>query len=98
MEDTGVIVRRNSEWSAKTKFPFKKKRLPLLHVVHNYISLNKYIIKLQYPVYWLEKTIDMVIKLDFKVFFSSDIINSYWIILIKESNCNKIGFLISNGQ
>lgn len=98
MEDAGVIVRRSSEWGAGTKFPPKKKGSPLLRVVQNYIPLNKHTIRSQYPVHRLEETIDVVIKPGFKVFFSSDAANGYWGIPMKESDCNKTGFLTRNRQ
>lgn len=65
MEDGGVTVRRSSERGAKTKFPSNKKRSPLLRVVHNYLHLNKNNIKSKHPVYRLEETINVVIKLGF---------------------------------
>ena len=98
MKDAGVIVQRSSEWDARTKFPPKKKRSSLLRVVYNYISLNKHTIQSHYPVHRLEATIDVVIKPRFKVYFSGYIVNSYWGIQMKESDCNKTGFLTPNGQ
>lgn len=98
MEDVGVIVRRSSEWKARTKFPPKTKGSSLFCIVHNYIALNNFTIKSQYPVHCLEEIIDIVIKAGFKVFFLSDAVNGYWGIPMKESDCNKTGFLTINGQ
>lgn len=98
MEDARVIIRRSSKWGARTKFPPKKKGLSLLQVVYNYIPLNKHTIQLQYPVHRLEKTINIIIKPGFKVYFSSDTVNSYWEIPMKEFDCNKTRFLTPNRQ
>ncbi len=98
IENAGVIVRRSSEWGAKTKFLPKKKRSSILRVVHNYIPHNKNTTQSQYQIHRLEETIDVVIKPWFKVYFSNDVGNSYWRIPLKESDCNKTGFLTPNGQ
>lgn len=75
---------------------FLKKKFCHFYIWFNYISFNKYTIKSKYPIYWLEKTIDVVIILGFKVFFSNNTVNSYWKILMKEFNYNKTGFFIFN--
>lgn len=53
----------------KNKVFSKQKGLLLLCIIYNYILLNKYIIKIQYLIYQLEKTIDIIIKPGFKIFF-----------------------------
>lgn len=67
-------------------------------MIYYYIFLNKYTIKLQYSIHWLKKTIDVVIKPGFKIFFFSSVVNGYQKILIKKFDYNKSGFLIPNEQ
>ena len=82
----------------RTKFPLKKKGSPKLQVGHNFILVNHYTIKLLYPVYNLEKTLNAAIQPRFGVYFMSDAANRYWAILIKAEDCNKTGFITPNGQ
>lgn len=76
MEDAGIIVRRSSPWGARTKFPPKKKGSTQLRVVHNFIPVSNHTIISQYPVYRLEEVVDILIKPEFTVFFTSDAANS----------------------
>lgn len=98
MEDAGIIVRQNSPWVARAKFPPKKKGSEDLRVVHNFVPLNKYTIKSSYPVHRLEKVLDTIIKPGYNCYFSSDAANGYWAILMKQGDVNKTGFMTPNGQ
>jgi len=98
MEDAGIIVRRSSAWGARTKFPPKKKGSTQLRVVHNFIPVNSHTIKSQYPVHRLEEVVDILIKPEFTVYFTSDAANSYWGIPMRITDINKTGFLTPNGQ
>lgn len=40
MEDVGIIIRRCSEWGARTKFPPKNKGSSEMNVVRNYIPFK----------------------------------------------------------
>ncbi len=66
--------------------------------MHNFISVNSYTIKSSYSIHRLEKVIDILIKFEFTVYFSSDAANEYWEISMRIVDINKIGFLISNEQ
>lgn len=98
MEEAGIILRAASEWGSRTKFPPKKKGSELLRVVHNFIPLNLWTIKPQWPMHRIEDVVDTVIQPRFKVWFSSDASNSYWAILIKPGDEYKTGIITPNGQ
>ena len=98
LEDADIIVRRSSEWGARTKFPPKKKDLPLFRIVHNYIPVNKYTIKSAYPMHRLEEVMDILMKPRHNTYFTLDAANGYWAIFMKPEDCNKTGFLTPNGQ
>src|SRR4051812_44707656 len=51
MEEAGILVRGSSEWGAMTLFPLKKKGSEDLRIVHNFIPINRYTIKPQYPMH-----------------------------------------------
>lgn len=76
----------------------QEEKLSFLLVVYNYILFNKYNILSQHPIYWLEEIIEVIIKLRFKLFLSSEVTNNYSEIYIKEFNYNKTGFMIPNCQ
>lgn len=98
MKDAGIITRRSSPWGARTKFPPKKKGSSELRVVHNFIPVNRYTIKSQYPVHSLEETLNAAIRPGFGVYFMSDAANGYWAIPMKAEDCSKMGFITPNGQ
>lgn len=61
MENAGIITQQSSSLGARTKFPLKKKGFLELRVVHNFITINCYTIKLQYLIHSLEKTLNVAI-------------------------------------
>ncbi len=69
-----------------------------MRVIHNFIPVNRYTIKSQYPVHSLEETLNTAIRPEFGVYFMSDTANSYWAIPMKVEDCNKTGFITPNGQ
>ncbi len=98
MEDAGIITRRSSPWGAQTKVPPKKKGSPELRVVHNFIPVNRYTIKSQYPVHSLEETLNTGnTAWIWGFYFMSDAANGYWAIPMKAEDCNKTGFITPNG-
>ena len=69
-----------------------------MRIVHNFISVNCFTIKSQYPVHSLEKTLNTAIRLGFGVYFMSDAANGFWAIPMKAEGYNKTGFIPPNGQ
>ena len=98
LEDAGIITRRSSPWGARTKFPPKKKGSELLRVVHNFIPLNRFTIKSAYPMHRLEEVLNILIRPQYKVHFSTDAANGYWAIPMKYSDINKTGIITPSGQ
>lgn len=43
-------------------------------MIHNYISLNDCTVKMQYSVHKIEKVINILMKLKFKIFFFTNAI------------------------
>ena len=57
MEQAGLILRCDSDWGARTKYPPKpNKDVRELRVVHNYININRWTRKSQYPTPRLAQT------------------------------------------
>lgn len=98
MEEAGIIMRAASDWGARTQFPPKKKGSDALRVVHNFIPVNKYTIKPQYPMHRIDEVIDTLIKPRYRAFFSTDASNGYWAIPIKAGDEYKAGFVTPHGQ
>lgn len=98
MKDVEIIVRRSNAWEVQTKFSLKKKEFTQLRVIHNFISINSHTIKSQYSIHRLKKVIDILIKLEFTIYFISDAVNSYWEISMRITDINKTEFLILNNQ
>ncbi|SLM34951.1 Ribonuclease H-like domain [Lasallia pustulata] len=88
----------SSNWAARTKFPPKKKGSDQLRVVHNFIPVNKCTIKSEYPMHRLEEVLDILIKLRFSCYFSTDASNSYWAVPIKAGDEYKAGIITPHGQ
>lgn len=65
-------------------------------MVHNFIPINNYTIKSFYSMHRLEKVLNIIIKPGYDVYFIADASNGYWVVPIKESDCNKIGFVTLN--
>ena len=61
MVDTGILSIRSSEWSAATLFPLKKPGSKEFRIVNNFININKWTIKSQYPIYSMDTVINTVI-------------------------------------
>ena len=98
MEEAGIIMRAASDWGARTQFPPKKKGSDALRVVHNFIPVNKFTIKPQYPMHRIDEVIDTIIKPKYRVFFSTDASNGYWAVPIKAGDEYKTGFVTPHGQ
>lgn len=98
MEEAGIITRAASDWGARSQFPPKKKGSDDLRVVHNFIPVNKYTIKPQYPGHRIDEVIDTVIKPRYRAFFCTDAANGYWAVLIKDGDQYKTGFVTPHGQ
>ena len=62
MEEAGIITRAASDWEARSQFPPRKKESDQPWVVHNFIAVNKYTIKPQYPMHRIDEVIDTIIK------------------------------------
>ena len=45
--------------------------------MHNFILMNKYIIKLIYLIYRIDEIIDIIIKLKFDIYFYINAFNDY---------------------
>ena len=88
----------SNEWGAKTKFPSRKKRSDRLRVVHNFIPVNKYTLKPQYPMYCLEKVLETLLRPKFKCFVSINASNGYWAVPMKKEHKNKMGIVTPHGQ
>jgi hypothetical protein len=98
MKEANLIIRMNSDKNARTKFSSKKKELNQLKMIHNYISLNDCIVKMQYSMHKIEKVINILMKLKFKMFFFMNVIWKYWAIIIKKENVYKTKFVSSHEQ
>lgn len=97
MDNAGILTQKSSPWKARTNFPLKKKGSKELKVVHNFIPINKYTIKLSYQIYRLEEILNIIIKPGYDVYFIADVSNGYWAVPIKVSDCNITGFMTLNG-
>lgn len=98
MEDAGIIVKAASNWEAQSQFPPKKKGFDQLRVVHNFIPVNKFTIKPQYPMHRIDEVIDTIIKPKIRVFFITDASNGYWAVPIKQGDEYKARFITPHGQ
>lgn len=67
-------------------------------MIHNFIPVNKYTIKPQYPMHRIDEVIDTIIKPKHKAFFSTDASNGYWAVPIKEGDQYKTGFVTPHDQ
>lgn len=65
-------------------------------MVHNFIPINKYIIKSSYLIHRFKKILNTIIKLSYNDYFIADVSNSYCVISIKENDYNKTGFVTLN--
>jgi hypothetical protein len=78
LEDAGIIVRCESPWAARTKFP--RKSNGKLRMVHVYCGLNSATVKTNYPTARIETVLDTIMIAQNRVYFSSDASNGYWAI------------------
>jgi len=74
IEEVGLIFRCDSDWGARTKFPLKSRADTLpkesrLHMVHNFISLNRVTEKSRYPCPRIEQIVYTVVKTGKRLFF-----------------------------
>jgi hypothetical protein len=98
MKEAKIITSMNSDWRARIKFSSKKKESDQLRMIHNYISLNDCIVKMQYSVHRIKKVINILMKFKFKIFFFTNAIWRYWAMIIKKKNVYKIEFVSSHEQ
>lgn len=98
MENACIITRKSSLWGSRTKFPPKKKGSEDLRVFHNFIPINTYTIKSSHPVHRFEEVLNTIIKPGFDVYFTADASNGYWVVPMKDSDCNKAGFVTFSGS
>ena len=94
MEDAGIITQKCSPYGAKTRFLPMKKGSEELKVRYKFIPINNYTTKSFYPMHRLKKVLDIIIKLGYNVYFIADASNGYWVVPMKESNCNKTRLVI----
>ena len=102
MEQAGLILRCDSIWAARTKFPPKPNRPANqegnLRMVHNYIPLNCYTMKSQYPCPRIDQIVHTVLKRNKKCFFYTDAADSYWAILLRKADYLLTAFTTPWGQ
>ena len=77
LENVEIIIRRNNLWDIKTKFLLKKKRSKLFRIIHNFILMNKWTIKLEYSMHHFEKVITILIKSKYRNHFCFNAVNEY---------------------
>ena len=102
MEQAGLILRCDSIWAARTKFPPKPNRPANqegnLRMVHNYIPLNHYTMKSQYPCPRIDQIVHTVLKRNKKCFFYTDAADSYWAIPLRKADYPLTAFTTPWGQ
>jgi RNase H-like domain found in reverse transcriptase/Integrase zinc binding domain len=96
MEEAGVIVRGSSNWGARTKFP-PKKDADKLRVVHNFIPVNSYTIKPQYPMHLVDEVLETIIRPYYTTWFIADASNGYWAVRIRPGDEHKAAFITPHG-
>ena len=102
MEQAGLILRCDSIWVSSTKFP-PKPNLPAnqegnLRMVHNYIPLNWYTMKSQYPCPRIDQIVHNVLKRNNRCFFYTDATDSYWAIPLRKEDYPLTAFMTPWGQ
>ena len=102
MEQSGLILRCDSIWVARTKFPPKPNRPANqegnLRMVHNYIPLNKFTMKSQYPCPRIDQIVHNVLKRNKRCFFYTDATDSYWAIPLRKTDYPLTAFTTPWGQ
>ena len=102
MEERGLILRCDSTWLARTKFPPKPnrpgKQEDNFRMVHNYIPLNWHTLKSQYPCANIKQIVHTVVKNDKRCFFYTDATDSYWAIPLCKSDYTLTAFSTPKGQ
>lgn len=102
MVAAGLILRCDSIWVSRTKFPPKPNRPANqegnLRMVHNYIPLNRYTMKSQYPCPRIDQIIHNVLKRNKKCFFYTDATDSYWAIPLRKEDYPLTAFTTPWGQ
>jgi len=74
----GILLLGMGELGIRTQFIPKKPSITDLRIIYNFKpGINKYIIKLAYPIYNLDIVVTIVVKAKFSVFFSTDAVNRY---------------------
>ena len=103
MEEAGLIIRSDSNWEARTKFPLKPRAETLpkesrLRMVHNLIPLNRVTEKSRYSCPRIEQIVYTVVKTGKRLFFTTDAANSYWAISVRPGDEPKLGFVTPYGM
>lgn len=98
LENAKIIIKKSNSWKIKSRFSSKKKKSTLLRIMHNFISINRYIIKFVYSMHYFEKVLIIFIQSKYTIFFFSNATNEYWTISMKLTDENKINFLTFNEQ
>ena len=98
MKEANIIVYGSSQQRAKTTFLTKKKGSKDIQVVHNFISINKAIIKTVYLYYNIKEVLDILIKPRFNYFLLYNRTNEYQIIKIKLRDEYKVVIIILSSQ
>ena len=100
MEKAGLIYHCDSEWGARTKFTIKN--IPTkgtkLRMVHNFIPLNRFTRKSRYLTPLIEQMVHCIYKNGKKVFFITDVANSYYAIPLHRSDWLLTTFVCPNGE
>ena len=96
MEQAGLILRSERIWVARTKFLPKPNRPAYqegnLRMVHNFIPLNRYTQKSQYPCPRIDQIVHNVIKRYKKCSFYTDATDSYWAISLRKEDYPLMAF------
>jgi hypothetical protein len=100
MEKASVILRIDSPWGHRTRYPLRNPSKPQngLRMVHNYIPLNRYTIASSYPCKRIDQIVHTVVRPTFQYYFWSDASNAYWAIPLRRGDEMKTGFITPDGQ
>lgn len=98
MVEAEIIMRMSLQWGTCIKFSLKKKGAAELRVVHNFILVNCWSYPSTYPVHSMDEVLDLVIKLQYHVYFTGDVSWSYWAIPIKPGDEHKTRVVTPHGQ
>ena len=98
MVEARILMWMSSQWGACIKFPSKKKGSAELRVVYNYIPVNQWSYPSAYLIHSMDEVLDLIIKSQYKVYFTGDASWSYWAIPIKLGDEHKTGIMTPHRQ